>query len=360
GLPLGDSLMRLVIDESKKIPIKEGYTETLYETILKPDIEVYLRYKSWCGIKLDSEEQINFEDFISYLDLNNYLVLTGESWSEEGERSQILIRNLIAKVLYGLELSLSEEKKSLYNNFAKQLKPNDLVLTFNYDTLLDNALKRNDIQFRYNGFRYKKINEDGSGILDDENEDVIFLKMHGSIHWFSKDSYDQSLEYHSKKGNPHLAYHTIFKNPYHFDPQKVIKGCAFTDDPLNNVYEVSNLSAYFDLGELVIECPLIISPSFIKLIHMQKLRDFWRGFNVSGVFSKNFVIIGFSLPDHDKYIRLPLFRAVYNFQHSDYYTGREKNRLKVIDFKKTDEEKIAFKKNYSILDESKTDFYFEG
>src|SRR5690606_13065025 len=164
GLPLGDSLMRLVIDESKKIPIKEGYTETLYETILKPDIEVYLRYKSWCGIKLDSEEQINFEDFISYLDLNNYLVLTGESWSEEGERSQILIRNLIAKVLYGLELSLSEEKKSLYNNFAKQLKPNDLVLTFNYDTLLDNALKRNDIQFRYNGFRYKKINEDGSGI----------------------------------------------------------------------------------------------------------------------------------------------------------------------------------------------------
>jgi|GEM_PF-5578682 len=28
-LPLGDSLMKLVINEAKKIPIKEGYNETL-------------------------------------------------------------------------------------------------------------------------------------------------------------------------------------------------------------------------------------------------------------------------------------------------------------------------------------------
>lgn len=359
-LPLGDSLMKLIINESKRIPIKEGYNETLYDTILKPDIEAYLWYKSLCGVKLDNEEQINLEDFISYLDLNNYLILTGESWSKEGERSQILIRNLIAKVLYNKEMSMPDEKRTLYDNFAKQLKPNDLVLTFNYDTILDNALKRNNIPFRYNGFRYKEINDDGSGILDDVNEDVIFLKMHGSIHWFSKDNYDHSIEYHTKNGNPHLAYHTIFKNPYHFNPQIVIKGCAFPDDPLNNVYEVSNLAAYFDLSNLVTECPLIISPSFNKLIHMQKLRDFWRGFNETGIFSKNFVIIGFSLPSHDEYIRLPLFRAIYNFQYSDYYTGRGRNKLKVIDFKKTDEEKKVFKKNYSILDESKTDFYFEA
>jgi len=54
--------------------------------------------------------------------------------------------------------------------FVKQLTPNDVVVTFNYDTLIENAL--NDISKKY---QYGFTVENGEGIQ--------ILKMHGSINW---------------------------------------------------------------------------------------------------------------------------------------------------------------------------------
>jgi len=360
GLPLGVDLMPLVIKEAKEILVRNSDNKTLYDNILEPDLADYVWYKSLCGKLITDYSNINFEDFISFLDLEYYLTLTGENWSSEGNRSQILVRNLLARIINNRQIKINVSAQELYDEFVKVLKPRDLIITFNYDTILEDALKRNSIPYRFNGYCYKEIKEDDSVILDVECEDVILLKMHGSINWFSKDGFEKKREYHQRVGSPQLAVHTIFSNPYHYNLRSIIKGKILSDDPLRNIYQIDNLSSYLSICENVTECPHIISPSSYKLLYMQKLKEYWRGFNATGASSKNFVIIGFSLPEHDDYIRLPLFRAIHNFQSDDWNPGFERNRLKIVDFKTTGEEKGSFFQNYSVVDKSKTVVFFDG
>lgn len=101
GMPLGDELFELILKEAKK--------NILYENILKRDIGDFLEYYNKINCSSISEEEINFEEFISYLDIEHYLALKGkDTWSTEGNRSQLVIRNLIANILYQ-KMSLMKE-----------------------------------------------------------------------------------------------------------------------------------------------------------------------------------------------------------------------------------------------------------
>jgi hypothetical protein len=97
------------------------------------------------------------------------------------------------------------------------------------------------------------------------------------------------------------------------------------------------------------------------MVYLNPLTEFWNGYNSSGVGNGKVAIIGFSLPDHDEYIRQPLFHLINNFQNKDFYEGYlEKSYLKIVDYKQTQAEIDSFKKNYGFVDWSKTDTYFDG
>jgi len=68
-------------------------------------------------------------------------------------------------------------------------------------------------------------------------------------------------------------------------------------------------------------------------------------------------VIGFSLPEHDEYIRQPLYQLIRNFQH---YKSIDKYNLKMIDYKKTQKEIREYKRKYRFLNPKKTDYYFDG
>lgn len=92
-MPLGDEFFELILKEANKT--------ILYENILKRDIERFLEYYNKINCLSITENEINFEEFISYLDIEHYLALKGKNtWTIEGNRSQLVIRNLIAKILY--------------------------------------------------------------------------------------------------------------------------------------------------------------------------------------------------------------------------------------------------------------------
>jgi len=72
-----------------------------------------------------------------------------------------------------LDIIWEEQKKAgldAVKKFSTHLNPDDVVLTFNYDTLLEESLKQQNKEWYY-GFGQ----ENGSG--------VKILKMHGSINW---------------------------------------------------------------------------------------------------------------------------------------------------------------------------------
>lgn len=90
NIPLATNLWELILKESKKTQSRSGIEYTLYDNILKPDIDSFLDYKNNSKIctPVDSELNIELEEFISYLDMEDYLRLLGsDHWSSAGYSS---------------------------------------------------------------------------------------------------------------------------------------------------------------------------------------------------------------------------------------------------------------------------------
>ena len=350
NIPLAQNLWELILDKSLEVISRNGSNYTMYENILQPDIVDYITYHNSSKPNLKriiSDTEINIEDFISYLDIEEYLHLLGSKhWSDAGSKSQTLIRNFIADIIYSAQLRITDEQKTLYDQFVRKLEPNDLIITFNYDTILEDSFERNNIPYRYYYAKYQEIKPDGVGIFDSDSKDIILHKMHGSIDWISN-------KYFVSKGkmciwNQHRSL---------FNARRILSEPYYENNEMKTIYRITNLGKYFKMNQKVLESPLIISPSYNKMVYLNPLKELWNGFIGNGRGSKRLIFIGFSLPPHDEYIRQPLYYLVKNFE---YAAKEEGNRTSVIDYKTSTQDQDKFKENYGFLDRRIADFYFDG
>ncbi len=352
-LPLGKEFFNLIIRRAKDTFLPNG--SNLHANILKPDIDNFLDYINTVKPKSlpISKEQVDFEEFISFLDIEHFLRLRGsDHWSEIGNRSQILIRNIIAKILNDKLSSIDNEGYELYKSFLSKIEPNDYIISFNYDNLIEKCL--DDLGKSYRLFP-DRTNPDGSSFIGTE---IVLLKMHGSIDWFDYSEFEDKIRFATTNKDYYIPKHTIFSNPKIFQPTKIVDN-FYSGNSLNKIYKVENLDEYFKRAEMVIESPLIISPSFSKILYLNPLREFWYGFNNEGSSNKRVVVIGFSLSAHDEYLKQAIYRLIHNFQfyEVDHYN---KSKLKIVDFAKNGKEIEDFKNRYSFVDWKKADCYFKG
>ena len=186
-LPLGDELFELVINEVKKTTTWRGQKVNLYDNFIKPDIEKFISYKMSIEGKPLYENEVNFEEFLSYLDIEHYLgLLGGDTWSKEGNESQVLMRNYISKVIFDKQNKIAEADFKLYELFAEKLKPEDIIITFNYDTILEKVLDMKKIKYRFFPMRYDKVDEDGVTLNTTADEVIILKSMDQLIGFQSK------------------------------------------------------------------------------------------------------------------------------------------------------------------------------
>lgn len=64
-----------------------------------------------------------------------------------------------------------QQKAQKISEFVKHLQPDDIVMTFNYDTLLESCLSEQNIDWWY-GFELEK-----------KKKGIAIFKMHGSVNW---------------------------------------------------------------------------------------------------------------------------------------------------------------------------------
>lgn len=353
GLPLCADLFSEVIKLAK--------LRGLYENILKKDIDDFLEYlERTRGVSI-SEDQINFEEFISYLDVEHFLQLKGsDHWSAEGNLSQLVVRNLIALILHVKESAMTDAHFELYEKFAERLEPGDVILTFNYDTILEQTFGRKGIPYRYFPTRYKNVSFGGGEVLN--TNEIVLLKMHGSLNWFDVSVFDDNQRAMRGQNIYVRPKHEVFgEQKEMFLLEKIVNGPFPSDSPLHKIYKTDNIERYLTHSAFVHTAPLIISPSFSKMVYLNPLVEFWRGYNDMGVGNGTVGVIGFSFPEHDAYIQQPLYYLVDNFQNNDYYAEiLKKTNLKMVDRKGTQQEIDEYKKRYSFVDWSRTDAYFDG
>ena len=329
----------------------------------RDDLDTYIEYKKECdGIEL-TPEQVNFEDFMAFLDVEHYLGLRGkDTWSSHGNEAQVVVKTLIGEILIE-RMPLKDRIPEIYLQFAKILKPNDFILTFNYDVLLERALEAANVSYRLFPDRLKQHPGINRLVVDTSRDEVIVLKMHGSIDWFDRSSYSQLEEDRIANGFAPGGPDLIFQKPKEYGALPLIEGPHYPDDPLHQIYRIRDIERLYQRRILFHATPSILNPSPAKILYSQMLRDFWWGLGYVGVLNFSMAIIGFSLPSQDEYARQVIYRLVKNYQTAYWEEGvwkHKKTPLVLVDFRKSSEEEQEFRHRYAFVDWDRAVTYFDG
>ena len=123
-------------------------------------------------VDVDFEGNPNAEDFsklcthLEFLELREYA--GGERWSSDGSREKVALKFYLAKAI-ALSAPESHQIPNHYLEFADSLTPDDIIVTFNWDLLLESALKKVGKAYSYNW----------------KTGQIHILKLHGSINWIN-------------------------------------------------------------------------------------------------------------------------------------------------------------------------------
>ena len=353
GLPLAGELW-------EEVYRRQGYN-------ISGHLERYARFRKECdGVDADPNgENFDFEAFMGFLDIEHSLELRGgDTWSSEGNGEQLLIRQEIGRVLTE---RAPADIPAIYLDFARELRPHDYVLTFNYDTLLERALDQVKQKYRLFPDRYSDIPDDDYGLVADSSE-VAVLKMHGSVDWFRKEAHDE-VDKACRDMAGKSRGHPLFGPNSEIQAVRLLEGKHFSGDPLRHIWRVANAKDVkrFYAGEYPAwQCaPWLLSPSTAKFVYLDKLLPLWRGMGEAGGYNLGLVVIGYSLPPHDDYAKLPLFAMAKNYQ--GVYWGKggfgamgQKSPVVLIDHRNDAKSQEEYRRRYGFVDPEKARFHFSG
>lgn len=352
GLPLGNELWEIIQQRAGDR--------------LDGEIERYLRYRLECdGMELD-RENVDFEDFLSFLDLDHHLGLRGsDNWAPDGIYSQALVKNLIGSVLTE-RTPAGDALPQIYYDFASQLAPGDRVLTFNYDVLLERALDHVGVSYRLFPHRYEEVRSTHAVCSAEGKHEIVLLKLHGSLDWFDRIGYAEREQSFAEMGLESLPNDPIFGPSASVHLRSLVEGPRPSDDRLTSVYRTTagleDLYESDTLGYAVI--PFLLTPSRAKAIYADYFRDFWWDLGKSSAFKLGVTVIGYSLPEHDDYAKQALWGMMRSYQDAlwdeELLPGRRKGSVLLVDFATEPEQRTSFRRRYAFVDDAKSEFLFDG
>jgi hypothetical protein len=252
---------------------------------------IYQRIESYAKVCFDNKLPLlkqdlgafNFSKLCSYL---HHIEMTeyggGERWCDNGSREVLTLKYFISKAIAKLTPDTIPEQ---YLEFAKQLDCCDVVLTFNYDCLLEKSLEMVGKEYTYDWHEIDWTNHPNR---------IFIVKMHGSINW----SFPMGGEIDDK----------IYKRS--FEPAMNLE--AFYHSRIltdRGIWDQNNTWLCPIYNKNFIQ-PFIILPGTGKSFDVRKLAFFW--YKSSGYFysSRDAVIIGLSLSEDDFFVRFLLLESL--------------------------------------------------
>lgn len=352
GLPLATELYSLV---RESIANRYG-TETKFSR----DVSNYLEYCDDCGVTGQTKQNIDLELFMSYLDIEHYLGFRGsDTWSQEGNESQLMIRRALGEVIHD-RTPPADRLPDVYYRFAENLSTEDTVLTLNYDLLLERALAYVGKPFRRFPNRYKSVDEHAE-ILDTDVKELLLLKLHGSIDWFDDRQFLQLKDMFERQGTPQSLRHSIFTDPSRYEIKPLTEGPQPKSDSLRHIHCMYNVSDYYarDVG---FNAPFILAPSHVKFIYAKPILSLWRGLGRNGGCNLGVSVIGFSLPQHDEYMRVALHQIFSNYGSwwNEPMFGVLKDYARFVDYRPTAALIADYRLRYCFIDSDRSKFHFRG
>ena len=356
GLPLASELWEDVMDRARCLDW--AVDELEYE------LQEFEKYRASRGDDLSAP--VDFEDFLSFLDLEHALGLKGSNrFSDEGNKLQLTLKWLIAQII----VERTPEPTALpdtYIGFAEALQPTDYVLTFNYDTVLEDSLDLIEKPYRLFPQRYEEI-LDFSATVNSSVEEVVIIKLHGSVDWFDRARYDEQLASRRASGlDPEASppVNIVFNPSSAVTTVPLLEGPQFEDDPLASVHRVTGgLRQLYRRQPNLLVSPLMLAPSYAKVLYAERLKYLFWGLGRTGGFNMGIVVIGYSLPRHDDYARLILLRMFANYQQLSWeheFAGLYKQPVLLIDYRPSSVSEAYYRLAFSFSEAEKTNYFLDG
>lgn len=205
----------------------------------------------------------NFCTLLEYNELREHG--GGERWSSGGSQEKLALKFYLAKALT-MRTPSSNEVPALYLKFAQQLRKEDVLLSFNWDCLLEAALEKAGLAYSYEGYR------DGH---------IFIAKLHGSAHWRLR-QFTETNKYSWQR----IGFDTFEDIPP-----------LFVSNNLRN----PRAWHYRELfGEIE---PFLVLPGFGKAYDVRLIAPLWYKPEMAFFLRKNIFIIGLSLAPDDFFIR---------------------------------------------------------
>ena len=356
GLPLGSELFQYVREYVRSLD--------LHQNTLERDIVRYKNYVLNTEGKSLTEETLDYEKFLSFLDTEHFLGFDGgEQLTDEGNATQLLVRYTIADVLYR---HTPKTPPTLYRSFVRNLNPSDWVLTFNYDTLLENSLDAEGIPYRLFPDRFSEIGG-FSNVIDSSRDEVVVLKLHGSINWFDRTQYDKAYQLMLSSSTRYEVKDPVFGRNKVVNTVPLTDGPRSHDDPLTRIHRVHDLDTLLEhtvrQGNSWISCPYILSPSVSKMYYSTGLLGLWYGIKNAGGLNLSICVIGYSLPDHDEYARQALYSIFSNYTCIEpdlELNGIKKRPIRILDYSPNDDSCTEIRSRYRFAEWDRTELNLNG
>jgi hypothetical protein len=358
GLPLTTGLLDLVLEEIAGLNDGDSH--------LHQSLEEYRNFvRETSGREPDS---IDIEEFATYLDHQHTFGMLGtDTWSEDGNRDQFLLRWGIGRILNSSTPSTGA-LPDLYRRFADQLRPRDTIITFNYDLLLERSLESAGHRYRRFPDRSTDVGEVRTIDREAEAAEIVVLKMHGSLDWVDRQSFDRNREYWATFGNDvaeiSAARDLMFGDRPVSPSRPLTDGGGAARDPLATLVVVEDCDACYSSFQVAYHHPpVILAPSQAKQLYGRAVREFWQGLTRWGNAWSGLSIIGYSLPPADPYALQTIYGLARGYclglDDPGYRLG-DMRRIVLVDKRTDDPSRQALKDRYRFLPLHHTDMAFDG
>lgn len=344
GLPLGKDLLERVREDVRDLFQRFGWKGTLEQEI-----------EEWSS--LYPGESIDLERVLAYSHRKHYLGLLGpDEYFADGSRSIVAMRQAVQQIL--IQATPSPTPK-LYRDFAQRLCPRDVVLTFNYDTLLEQALDDIGKPYTLTPEWWLKTSRG-----DSEPKFVDLLKLHGSIDWYDRYYLDDAMRWHTEEGNDVPNRDPIFGPAPTVLSEPLSRGQTderFGNHILPRVFRVPDHATYFPIkeGENVSRVvPFFLPPAYDKLLGYAPILDLWENLHRNQDYS-SIVMIGYSMPPYDGYAYEALGQLFVEYQQGGDATDLEHRRVPIQLITLVDPGQHDLKR-FPFLDPAKTRIWNQG
>ena len=316
GLPLGSELLDDVRLRVRNVFRRSGWDGTLEEEI-----------DEWR--QLYPGKTLNLESVLAYSHRKHFLrVIGSDEYFNHGSRSIVEARQAIQAILTE---RLPIKSPLLYKEFASQLTPYDVVLTFNYDTLLEQSLEEINKPFSLTP-EWWLDSESGGSKSPYRPQFVDIIKLHGSIDWYDRMDYDQKREYFSEN-----KFEVPDRDPL-FGPNKSVPTESLArghvaegqgTELLTRVFRVPDHSSHFPFAQSWEVVPFLLPPAYDKLLGNDPIRDLWQNMHRTSDSYSAVVVIGYSMPSYDGYAYEALGHLLINYQAGGTKTSLGHRRVPV-------------------------------